>query len=186
MTLRRPYHDHIQVVDAALKSIFFAVQSVPELQAMREQWASSDVVWHNETPLIPFGEGMQMLRSDGRDIEEGGSLSTQDGIRLGELVKQTYMTDYYILVKVPVNALPFYTHAAEGPQWTYPFVVFLRGQEICQGGQRLQDPQKLWKSMEYWQSTGAGRDKYLTGFDPHEPATGGASICLDHLIMALL
>lgn len=158
---------------------------MPELQVVRERWPSRDIVWLNETPVISFGEGIQMLRSDGRDIE-GDDLSTRDEARLGELVKEKYMTDYYILAKLPADARPFYAYSAEGPQWTNSFVIFLRGQEICHGGQRIQDAQKLRKSMEYWQATGDDKEKYLTGFDSDAPATGGASICLEHLVALLL
>lgn len=65
---------------------------MPELQVVRDRWPSKDVVWLDETPIIPFTEVLQMLRNDGRDIE-GEDLSTRDEVRLGELVKQKYMTN---------------------------------------------------------------------------------------------
>ena len=84
-----------------------------------------------------------MLRDDGRNVEEE-DLSTPDEMRLGELVLEKYNIDYYILDKYPANARPFYTHKdAEDPFWTNSFDIFIRGQEICSGGQRIHDAQEL-------------------------------------------
>ncbi|KAH7211303.1 hypothetical protein BKA60DRAFT_638692 [Fusarium oxysporum] len=107
----------------------------------------------DETPIIPLTEALQMLRNDGRDIE-GEDLSTRDELRLGELVKQKYMTDYYILDKLPAHTRPFYTNRAKGTQWANPFNIFLRGRWICTGGQRIHDEQNIPKSTEHAQITG--------------------------------
>ncbi|KAI8648730.1 hypothetical protein NCS55_01481300 [Fusarium keratoplasticum] len=185
MTLGQSYDDLIQIVDDALKHVFATVQSVPDIQVVRERWPSKDVVWLDETPIIPFTEALKMLRNDGRDIE-GEDLSIRDEVRLGELVKEKYMTDYYILDKLPALTRPFYTHRAEGTQWANSFNIFLRGHWICTGGQRIHDARKLWKSMEHAQITEDDKEEYITGFDLGAPPHGGASLGLEHLIAILL
>ena len=40
---------------------------------------------------------------------EDDDLSTRGEMRLGELVKEKYHTDYYILDKFPLDVRPFYT-----------------------------------------------------------------------------
>ncbi|EXL39082.1 aspartyl-tRNA synthetase [Fusarium oxysporum f. sp. radicis-lycopersici 26381] len=102
MTLGQSYNDLIQTVDDALKHVFATVQSIPELQVVRDRWPSKDVIWLVKAPIIHFTEALQMLRNNGRDIE-GEDLSTGDEVRLGELVKQKYMTDYYILDNLPTH-----------------------------------------------------------------------------------
>ncbi|KAI8710471.1 hypothetical protein NCS52_01564100 [Fusarium sp. LHS14.1] len=185
MTLGQSYNDLIQTVDDALKHVFATVQSMPELQVVRDRWPSKDVVWLDETPIIPFTEALQMLRNDGRDIE-GEDLPIRDEVRLGELVQQKYMTDYYILDELPAHTRPFYTHRAEGTQWANPFNIFLRGHWICTGGQQIHDEQKFRKSMEHAQITEDDKKEYITGFDLVAPSHGGASLGLEHLIAILL
>lgn len=50
-----------------------------------------------------------MLRDAGVDMPELADLSTQQEMKLGELVKEKFGTDVYILDKFPSCARPFYT-----------------------------------------------------------------------------
>ncbi|CCF32211.1 aspartyl-tRNA synthetase [Colletotrichum higginsianum] len=185
MKIHKHYHEIIKVLDQTLKNIFAAVHSMPELKIIRERFPSEDLVWLDETPIIPFPEGLQMLRDDGRDVADE-DLSTPDEIRLGELVKEKYGTDYYILDKFPANARPFYTHKAEDPFWTNSFDIFVRGQEICTGGQRINDPEELRKNMAEKGISEDDMAEYLTAFDLGAPPHGGAGLGLDRVVFLLL
>ncbi|KAI1482868.1 aspartyl-tRNA synthetase [Daldinia eschscholtzii] len=185
MSFKESYKELIETIDRVLKTIFAAVQSMPELQNVRERWPSKDLVWLDETLIIPFREGIQMLREDGREVEEE-DLSTRDEMRLGELIKEKYHTDYYILDKFPANARPFYTHKAEDPKWTNSFDIFLRGQEICTGGQRIHDAKELRASMAEAKISEQGMEEYLAAFDHGPPPHGGAGLGLERIVMLLL
>ena len=185
MSLKHNYHELITVVDSVLKDIFRTVQAMPEMQAIRERWPSSDIEFLDETPVLTFKQGIQMLRDDGRDVEEE-DLSTRDEIRLGELVKEQFKTDYYILDKFPKNARPFYTYVDEDPQWTHSFDIFVRGQEICSGGQRINDPELLRASMADHGIPEDDMAEYLAAFDLGAPPHGGAGLGLDRLVFLLL
>ncbi|KAK2059157.1 aspartyl-tRNA synthetase [Colletotrichum caudatum] len=185
MKIHKHYHELIKVLDQTLKNIFTAVHSMPELKIIRERFPSEDLVWLDETPIIPFHEGLQMLRDDGRDVEDE-DLSTPDEIRLGELVKEKYGTDYYILDKFPANARPFYTHKADDPFWTNSFDIFVRGQEVCTGGQRINDPKELRKSMAEKGIPEEDMAEYLEAFDLGAPPHGGAGLGLDRVVFLLL
>ncbi|KAI1383377.1 aspartyl-tRNA synthetase [Hypoxylon trugodes] len=185
MSLRDSYKELIETIDEVLKAIFAAVQSMPELKNVRERWPSKDFVWLDETPIIPFSKGIRILREDGREVEEE-DLSTRDEMRLGELIKEKYHTDYYILDKFPANARPFYTHKAEDPKWTNSFDIFLRGQEICTGGQRIHDAKKLRASMAEAKISEQGMEEYLAAFDLGPPPHGGAGLGLERIVMLLL
>lgn len=155
---------------------------MPELEVVRERWPSEDLVWLDETPILPFWEGLQMLRDDGIDAEEE-DLSTRNEIRLGELVKEKYKTDYYILDKFPANARPFYTHKApEDPKWTNSFDIFIRGQEVCSGGQRIHDAIALRENMREAGIGDDGMDQYLAAFDLGAPPHGGAGLGLERIL----
>ena len=69
----------------------------------------------DETPRIRFADGIKMLREagykddDGEEPNEFEDLTTNAERRLGQLVKEKYGTDYYILDKFPLEVRPFYT-----------------------------------------------------------------------------
>ncbi|KEY70046.1 hypothetical protein S7711_09872 [Stachybotrys chartarum IBT 7711] len=188
MALTQSYTDLIRVIDDALKYVFATTQSMPELQVIRARWPGKGIEWLDKTPVIPFTEALPILRNDCFDIERGG-LSTRDEVQLGQLVKEKYMTDYYILDELPANARPFDTHGAEGSSSRNFFNIFLRGHCICSGGQRKHDAQKLQKSTEHAQTTEdeeEEEEQYLTGFDLGTSVPLEASLCLESLVTILL
>jgi len=127
-----------------------------------------------------------MLWEDGLHVERM-DLSAQDEKRLGELVRERYDSDYYILDRLPATARSFCIQKiAQNPAWTNSFDVIIRGQRICTGGQRIHDPQELRASMR---DAGIAEDEieeYLIGFDLGVPPHGGACLGLERLVAALL
>jgi ergosteryl-3beta-O-L-aspartate synthase len=185
MTIKRTYHEIMDTVDSVLKSIFAAIQSMPELQVVRERWPSADLVWLDKTPVLTFSEAIDMLREDGMEIDEE-DLSTAQEIRLGQLVKEKLHTDYYIIDKFPASVRPFYTHKSENANYTNSFDIFVRGQEICTGGQRIHDPEELRKNMADHGIGENGMADYLSAFDLGAPPHGGAGIGLERILMLVL
>ncbi|KAL8388318.1 hypothetical protein RB595_009315 [Gaeumannomyces hyphopodioides] len=187
MSIEKSYYEVIDMVDRILKSIFTAVTEMDELKVIRERWPSSNLVWLDETLIISFPEALRMLREDGNvDIEED-DLSTRDEIQLGQLVKKRYGTDYFILDKFPAVARPFYTHKdPEDPKRTNSFDVFLRGQEIGTGGQRIHDVELLRRSMADAGITEDGLQEYLAAFEAGAPPHGGAGLGLERIITFML
>jgi len=185
MTLEKSYHEVMDTVDSVLKSIFAAVQCMPELQVVRERWPSTNLVWLDKTPVLTFTEGLDMLRKDGMEVEED-DLSTRQEIRLGQLVKEKYRTDYFILDKFPTSARPFYTHKSDNPTFTNSFDIFVRGQEICSGGQRIHDPKELRNAMADQGILENGMAEYLSAFELGAPPHGGAGIGLERVLMLML
>ncbi|KAL5596727.1 hypothetical protein BROUX41_006581 [Berkeleyomyces rouxiae] len=185
MELQHDHYELLAVVDEMLKNIFAAVQAMPELAEVRKRWPSTDLVWLEKTPIISFETGIAMLREDGADVEVA-DLSTRDEIRLGELVKAQYGTDYYILDKFPSSARPFYAQRLADCNFTNGFDIFLRGQEISSGGQRIHDAEILRRSMRDSGIAEAGMEEYLSGFDAGAPPHGGAGLGLERVLMLLL
>ncbi|KIR54649.1 aspartate-tRNA(Asn) ligase [Cryptococcus gattii Ru294] len=184
MTIQQEYYEVFRVLDIVLRNIFKAIKGMKlELDRVREFFPSDDFQLPEETPIIPFHEAVQMLRDDGRDVEEE-DFSTPDEIRLGELIKEKLGTDYYVIDKFPVSARPFYT--ANDGKITNSFDMFIRGQEICTGGQRINDPKKLRESME---ESGINEDEmaeYLQAFDWGMPPHGGAGLGVERIVTFFL
>ncbi|KFA62461.1 hypothetical protein S40285_05843 [Stachybotrys chlorohalonatus IBT 40285] len=186
MSIDKDYHEVMYVVDDFLKAVFTAVYSMPEVEVLQKRWPSSEFKWLEETLVLDFKDGIQMLRDDGRDVEME-DLSTPDEMRLGQLVKEKYGTDYYILDKFPASARPFYTHKDENdPFFTRSFDIFLRGQEICSGGQRIHNADELRKNMLAFGMSDEGMEDYMSGFDLGAPPHGGAGLGLERIIAWML
>ncbi|KAJ4258716.1 aspartate--tRNA ligase dps1 [Fusarium torreyae] len=186
MAIDNDYHEVIEFIDIFLKKVFEAVYASPELEVIRKRWPSGEFKWLEETPIIPFSEGIQMLRDDGRDVEEE-DLSTPDEMRLGQLVREKYNTDYYVLDKFPANARPFYTAKdPEDPKWTRSFDIFIRGQEICSGGQRIHNVEELRANMAAAGMGEEGMEDYLTAFDLGAPPHAGAGLGLERIVAWML
>ncbi|KAH7327924.1 hypothetical protein B0I35DRAFT_416068 [Stachybotrys elegans] len=186
MEISETYHEVIYVIDEFLKSVFAAVYAMPEVEVVQKRWPSGEFKWLDETLILDFRDGIQMLRDDGRDVEME-DLSTPDEIRLGQLVKEKFDTDYYILDKFPASARPFYTYKdPEDPFFTRSFDIFIRGQEICSGGQRIHDAEQLRKNMHAAGMSEEGMEDYMSGFDLGAPPHGGAGLGLERIVTWML
>ncbi|KJZ78081.1 hypothetical protein HIM_02718 [Hirsutella minnesotensis 3608] len=187
MAIEHDYHEVIDVVDRFLKAVFKAVYSMPEVAVVQTRWPSGEFKYLDETLILDFREGIKMLREDGREVEEEEDLSTPDEIRLGQLVREKYGTDYYVLDKFPASARPFYTHKdPEDPRWTRSFDIFIRGQEICSGGQRIHDAEELRANLQAAGMTEDGMEDYMSAFDLGAPPHAGAGLGLERIVAWML
>ena len=74
----------------------------------------------------------------------------------------------------------------EDSQVTNSFDIFLRGQEILSGGQRVHDPNMLTAQMESQGVDPTSIDDYMEGFRLGCPPHAGAGIGLERLVMLFL
>lgn len=189
------YYDALTLIDAMLKHIFKTLKDKcdDDIEVVRRTHPSSDFVWLEQTPVLPFAEGVRMLREDGYREEDGSEpnefedLHTRSEIRLGELVKVRFGTDYYILDKFPTAVRPFYALPdPDDPRRTNSFDIFVRGQEICTGGQRIHDFHMLDDRLRELNIARNGLEAYLEGFREGAPPHAGCGIGLERLVMLFL
>ena len=195
MSIDEHYHEMLETLDAVIKNILKGIYSKyrREVELIKHQFPSEDIVWLDETPIIRFTDGIKMLNDSGWRNEEGEllpldeDLSTRDEIRLGELVKEQYGTDYYVLDKFPRDARPFYTMPdAENDKFTNSFDMFIRGQEIVSGGQRIHDPHMLEENMRRVGINPEDMEEYLEGFRWGAPPHAGAGVGLERIVMLIM
>ena len=195
MAFEEHYHETLTIIDSMLKQTWKGIYERfgHEIEVIKRQFPHEDLVWLEETPRIPFKKGIQLLRDSGWTDEHGNppsydeDLSTRDEIRLGQLVKEKYHTDYYIIDKFPVSARPFYTMPdPDDPKTTNSYDFFLRGQEILSGGQRIHDAKMLEDQMATMKLQHEGMEEYLDGFRWGAPPHAGGGIGLERVIMLLL
>lgn len=195
MAIDEHYHEALQLIDDMLKHIWKGIyrRFGRELEVIKRQFPHEDLIWLDETPRIPFSEGVRLLRDSGWTGDDGNppseyeDLSTRAEIRLGQLVKEKFHTDYYILDKFPVSARPFYTMPdPDNNKITNSFDIFLRGQEIISGGQRIHDAKMLENQMAEQGVKREGMEDYLEGFRWGGPPHAGCGIGLERLVMLFL
>ena len=195
MAIDEHYHEVLRTLDRTFKTIFKGIYERyrPEIESVKRQFPHEDLVWLDETPIIPFAEGVRMLNESGWKDEDGNSLpenedlGTRDEVQLGKVIKEKLGTDYYVLDKFPVSARPFYAMPdPNDPALTNSFDIFLRGQEILSGGQRIHDAHMLIEKMERLKVDPMSMEEYMQGFQWGAPPHGGGGIGLERILMLLL
>lgn len=195
MSINGHYHEALHIIDNLMKSIFRGVYERyrKEIDIVKTRFPHEDLVWLDETPILTYKEAVELLNSSGwtddrgRQASEFEDLSTRAEIRIGELVKEKYKTDYYIIDKFPAAARPFYTHLdPDDSRFTNSFDIFLRGQEITTGGQRIHRPEVLVERMEKAGIEPGGMEEYLEGFEFGVLPHAGCGIGLERLVFLML
>lgn len=120
-------------------------------------------------------------------VDEYEDLSSATELQLGQLVKQKYHSDFFILDQYPAKIRPFYTMPSRSnPLFSNSYDMFIRGQEICSGAQRCHDPVLLEQRI-----LDKGLDLepfkyYVESFRHGVPPHGGAGIGLERVVFLYL
>lgn len=195
MAFDNDYHETMGIIDGMLKHVFEGVYGRygKELEAIERSFPHEKLLWLDETPVLRFTDAIRMLRESGWTDEDGNppdeyeDMGTRDEIRLGELMREKYKTDYYILDKFPTSARPFYTMVdGDDERVTNSFDIFVRGQEITTGGQRIHDAETLERKMLKAGMQTQSMEDYLDGFRYGVPPHAGCGIGLERIVMLLL
>lgn len=195
MAIDEHYHEVLRVLDSTFKAIFNHVYSnyKREIEDVKRHFPHEDLIWLDETPVIPFAEAIRMLNEsgyrneEGKELPENEDLGTRDEIALGKVIKEKLKTDYYVLDKFPASARPFYTMPdPNDPTVTNAFDIFVRGQEILSGGQRIHDAPMLIDKMTKMKMDPSTMEEYMSGFEWGAPPHGGGGIGLERILMLML
>ncbi|KAF2498540.1 aspartyl-tRNA synthetase [Lophium mytilinum] len=195
MAIDEHYYEVLRVLDRTFKAIFQGIYDryKHEIEIVKKQFPHEDLVWLEETLVLPFSEAVQLLNDSGWTDEHGKplplneDLGTRDEVQLGRVIKAKYNTDYYVLDKFPVSARPFYAMPdPNNPEVTNSFDIFLRGQEILSGGQRIHDAAMLLEKMERLKVDPKSMEDYIQGFQWGAPPHGGGGIGLERILMLAL
>ncbi|KZZ98715.1 aspartyl-tRNA synthetase [Moelleriella libera RCEF 2490] len=217
MEITESYTEVLSVLEGVLLSIFRGLQEKYAVQvtALTEDGFTIDrcateietvrTVYHSEPLLLPepgkeirltFAEAQKLLREEGpsefANVRDDEDMSTPQEKALGEVVRNKYKTDFYVIDKFPETARPFYakvddagTTVGDGVRVTNAFDFFIRGQEVLSGGQRIHDPTELEERIRAKgvDPESAGIKEYLTTFrQVGVPPHGGGGIGLDRVV----
>lgn len=153
MAFKYHYHEVLYTIGNTFTAIFKGLrdQYGKEIEAVRQQFCNVEPFKFLEPPLVlKFSEGVSMLRDVGVETGDEEDLSTPNEKLLGRLVKAKYDTDFYILDKFPLAVRPFYTMPdAQDPKYSNSYDMFMRGEEIISGAQRIHDPEFLTERAKH-------------------------------------
>ncbi|ERN09785.1 hypothetical protein AMTR_s00029p00241780 [Amborella trichopoda] len=186
MEVEKGYFELLDFVDWLFVSIFDELNErcKKELAAINEQYPFEPLKYLRKTLRLTFEEGIQMLREAGIEADLLGDLNIETERKLGQIVRDKFNTDFYILHRYPLALRPFYTlPCSDNTSFGRSFDVFMRGEEIISGGQRIHIPQLLvYRAKACGIDTNAFSD-YLDSFWYGMPAHGGFGCGLERLVM---
>jgi len=216
MTFKDHYHEVLEILDGLFNHIFEGLNKrySVEIDAIRQQYGFEDLKWKYPCLRLTFKEAIQLLRKRGpgileqrlgaakSDYEKGiisahlqsvkghddeDDISTEDEKLLGVIIREDYGEELYIIDKFPKDVRPFYTMAdPTDPKWTNAYDVFLRGEEITSGAQRIHDPKMLADKAQSMGIDVSTIQPYVDAFKYGSYPHAGAGIGMERVVMLFL
>lgn len=128
-----------------------------------------------------------MLRENGVEIGDYDDMNAAMERTLGRAVFEKYGTDFYIVDQFPTVLRPFYSMVnPENPLHANAYDLFIRGEEVCSGAQRVHEPELLIKRAHEKGVDPATVQDYVNAFRYGAPPHGGGGVGLDRVVMLYL
>ena len=128
-----------------------------------------------------------MLREAGIEASYEEDIGTTQEKALGKLVAERYGTDFYMMDKYPLSARPFYTMPDPAdPKLSNSYDLFIRGEEIVSGAQRIHDVDLLLERAKAWGVPVASIQNYVDAFKHGALPHAGGGIGLERVVMLYL
>ncbi|KAI4887153.1 hypothetical protein NFI96_008211 [Prochilodus magdalenae] len=189
MAFNYHYHEVIDSITDTMVQIFKGLRDnfQTEIQTVGKQYPSEPFKFLEPTLRLEYREGVAMLRAAGVEMGDEEDLSTPNEKLLGRLVKEKYDTDFYVLDKYPLAVRPFYTMPdANNPKYSNSYDMFMRGEEILSGAQRVHDAQLLTERALHHGIDLEKIKAYIDSFRFGAPPHAGGGIGLERVTMLYL
>jgi len=181
------YHEVLDVLGELFVFIFDGLTERfrAELEIVKRQFPFEDLVYTKLPLRITFAEAVDILRKNGNpDRPELDDFNTAEEKKLGVLMRNLYNTDFYIIDKFPTAVRPFYTMPDPiNPQWSNSYDIFVRGQEIMSGAQRVHDSTLLTQRAIEKGVDPASVQPYIDAFKYGAAPHAGGGIGLERILM---
>ncbi|KAL7467328.1 hypothetical protein ACHAXS_009122 [Conticribra weissflogii] len=189
MAIMEHYDEVLDVLGDLFVYIFDGLKARcgPELERVKEQHGFEDLQYLRKTLKIDYATGCKLLREAGVEQDDYEDLSTENEKKLGDIVKEKYNTEFFIMDKYPLAVRPFYTMPdPNNPKLSNSYDIFIRGQEILSGAQRIHEPALLEERAKAWgidvKTIASYVDSFRNGALPH----GGGGIGMERVVMLYL
>lgn len=142
---------------------------------------------------LNYMDGVALLKEAGVDTSEQERFETDFSTamekQLGQIIREKYDTDFYVLDKFPMSVRPFYTKADPADtRFSNSYDFFMRGEEIMSGAQRINDAIELEASMiaKGVEPNTEGFQDYLAAFRQGCPPHAGGGLGLNRIVTFFL
>lgn len=189
MAFNYHYHEVVEVIGEMFVEIFKGLRDnyADEITAVHKQYPAEPFQFLEPSLILQYSEGVAMLREAGIEMGDEEDLSTPNEKLLGRLVKTKYGTDFYILDKYPLAVRPFYTMPdPNNPKYSNSYDMFMRGEEIISGAQRVHDPDFLTARAQHHSIDLEKIKSYIDSFRFGCPPHAGGGIGLERVTMLYL
>jgi len=145
MEIYEHYFEALDMLDRILSTVFAGLtnEHQAEIEVISQQYPVDPFKARppGESNLkLTHPEAIAMLREAGEEMEDMDDFSTEQEKKLGRLVRAKYDTDFYSIHRFPDDCRPFYTMPCpDDPNYTNSYDIYMRGEEICSGAQRIHD-----------------------------------------------
>ncbi|EOY29091.1 Class II aminoacyl-tRNA and biotin synthetases superfamily protein isoform 3 [Theobroma cacao] len=186
MEIEKHYSEVMDIVDRLFVTMFDSLNErcEMELEAVARQYPFEPLKYKPNTLRLTFEEGVQMLKDAGVEVDPLGDLNTEAERKLGQLVLEKYGTEFYILHRYPLAVRPFYTMPCyDDSLYSNSFDVFIRGEEIISGAQRIHVPAFLAERAQACGIDVNTISTYIDSFRYGAPPHGGFGVGLERVVM---
>ncbi|KAK2078410.1 hypothetical protein QBZ16_003250, partial [Prototheca wickerhamii] len=186
MAINESYHEVLDVVNELFVHMFEFLNNkcAKELAAINEQYPFEPLKYLPQAPRLTFAEGVELLKEAGIEVDPFGDLNTEAERALGKIVAEKYKTDFYILHRYPQAVRPFYTMPCkDDPRYSNSYDIFIRGEEIISGAQRIHDPVLLEQRARDLGVPVESIRAYIDSFKYGAPPHGGIGVGMERVVM---
>lgn len=189
MAIHEHYYEVLELFSDLFTFIFDNLSSrfAAELEAVNKQHPFEPLQFCRPSLRLSFAEGVALLREAGFEASEHEDLDTEKEKALGRIVKEKYQTDFYMMDRYPLSVRPFYTMPCpDDPTLSNSYDMFIRGEEIVSGAQRIHDVELLGQRID---AMGVPRETLRTYIDAFRQGAlphGGGGIGLERVVMLYL
>ncbi|KAF9407310.1 aspartate--tRNA ligase dps1 [Podila epigama] len=189
MAFEEHYHEILDVFDELFVYIFTGLETTyaADLEVVHRQYPFEKFEFLPKTLRLQYHEAVALLRENGVEMGDYDDLSTEIERKLGQLVKEKYKTDFFMLDKFPLEVRPFYTMPdPANPKYSNSYDFFMRGEEILSGAQRIHDPDFLIERAKVHGVDPESIKSYVDAFRMGAPPHGGGGIGLERVLFFYL
>ncbi|CAH0404242.1 unnamed protein product [Chilo suppressalis] len=189
MSFKHHYHEVLDTIGQTFTDMFRGLRDefASEIATVGQQYSVEPFKFLDPPLRLEFPQAIQMLKEAGVTLGEEDDLSTPDEKLLGRLVKAKYDTDFYMLDKYPLAVRPFYTMPdPNNPKVSNSYDMFMRGEEILSGAQRIHDPEFLTERAKHHGIDISKIAAYIESFRLGCPPHAGGGIGMERVVMLYL
>merc|ERR1711935_278915 len=185
MEIKESYLEVLDTIENTFSHIFTNLEerSKELLNVVCNQYPFEEFKMKTPVVRLTFQEGVDLLKEHGIEQDLHDDLDTVNEKTLGRLVREKYETDFYILHRYPVAARPFYTMLCpDDERFTCSYDVFMRGEEIISGAQRIHDVELLIQRAKAKGMDVATLKSYIDSFKYGACPHGGVGVGMERVV----